>query len=214
MKKTKNIANLKKIVLEYGTNNAKEYILIILIFIIGIFMGVMFINNCSENSEQYIINYISDFIIKFKEIDEIDIIDLVCNSIKKNILLAVIMWIAGTTIIGMPIVLLIIFLKGFSMGYAISAVTLSLGVLKGIIFNLILFFLQNIVLLPAIITMGVSSLKLCKSIINDRRKENIKIKIVKHTCICLIMFICLVIASFIENCVLIKLLKLSINIFN
>ena len=124
----------KSILKNYVKNNYKEYILTSLIFIIGLFIGVMVINNCTETQSSEIIT-------------------------------AIIIWLAGTTVIGLPIVLIAIMLRGLILGYTISAVTLTLGALKGIIFCLISIFLQNILIIPAVLTLGVSSIKLYKSII-------------------------------------------------
>ena len=71
--------------------------------------------------------------------------------------------------------------------------------------------LQNIFFIPAIITIGVSSIKLYKSIIADRRKENIKIQIFSHTIISLLMLAVLIFSSFIENEISVILLKLFIT---
>jgi uncharacterized membrane protein SpoIIM required for sporulation len=98
-------ANFKNTMIEYMKNNSKEYILVILIFIIGLFIGVIFINNCSNENENTITNYISNFIEKFDNIEDVDELSLLANSVKSNILLAIIIWLAGTTIIGMPIVI-------------------------------------------------------------------------------------------------------------
>ena len=62
--------------------------------------------------------------------------------------------------------------------------------------------------------MGVSSIKLYKSIVNDRRKENIKIEIIKHTIISLIMLGILVLSSIIENEISVSLLKMGIKYIN
>ena len=72
----------------------------------------MFINNCQEQQELTITTYISDFIKKFQSIDKIDKSGLLINSIKSNISLAIIIWLAGTTIIGMPVVLGLILFRG------------------------------------------------------------------------------------------------------
>lgn len=210
MKKIKMQSKLKNIMFQYISNNSKEYILVLIIFIIGIFAGVMFINNCSEEQENEITTYISEFTQKFKSIEKIDKASLVTQSVKNNTLLAIIIWLTGTTIVGIPIVLGIILFRGFCLGYTVSAITYSLGMPKSIIFCIVAILLQNILFIPALLTMGVSSVKLYKAIINDRRKENIKIEIIRHTIISILMLIVMLIASFIENQISVSLLKLTI----
>ena len=41
--------NIKNTIKEHIINNSKEYIIALLIFVIGIFVGVLFINNIQEN---------------------------------------------------------------------------------------------------------------------------------------------------------------------
>lgn len=214
MKKYKKVSNIKNTIIEYSKNNSKEYILVILICIIGLFIGVMFINNCQEDKQDIITSYITEFIEKMKNIENIDKTDLIRTSIKNNIMLAIIIWFAGTTIIGMPVVLGIILYRGFCLGYTISAITLTLGTGKSILFCILTLFLQNIFFIPALLTMGVSSIKLYKSIINDRRKENIKIEIIRHTIISIIMLGILVVSSIVENEISVSLLKMGIKYIN
>lgn len=171
----------------------------------------MFINNCTEEQEETITSYITEFIEKFKTIDKLEKRELLSESIKKNITYAIIIWLAGTTIIGMPVVLGLILFRGFCIGYTISSITFTIGVGKSILFCMLGLFLQNILFIPAILTMGVSSIKLYKAIINDRRKENIKIEIARHTIISILMLILLIISSVIESQISISLLKLGIK---
>ena len=51
------------------TNNLKEYIIVLLIFLIGIFLGVMFINNAKEAQQNEIQNYINTYIENCKNGD-------------------------------------------------------------------------------------------------------------------------------------------------
>ena len=213
MKKLKKITNWKTTIINFLKNNSKEYLLVIIIFIIGMFIGVMLVNNTSAENQQIIENYILNFIEKFKLIANLDKLNLLTTSIKDNIILAIALWIAGTTIIGMPIVFGIILFRGFCFGYTVAAVTFTLGLGKGIFFCILSLFLQNIFFILAILTIGVSSIKLYKSIIADRRKENIKIKIVRHTVISLLMLVVLIFSSFIENRISVNLLKFGIKYF-
>jgi uncharacterized membrane protein SpoIIM required for sporulation len=67
--------------------------------------------------------------------------------------------------------------------------------------------LQNIVFIPALLTMGVSSIKLYKAIVNDRRRENIKIEIIRHSVISSLMVILLLVTSLLECEISVSLLS-------
>ena len=136
------------------TNNLKEYIIVLLIFLIGIFLGVMFINNAKEAQQNEIQNYINTYIENCKNGDIESSNGLIIN-IKENIILACLLWFAGTTIICMPIVLGIVMFRGFCLGYTISATISTIGLGKGILFILTSLLLQNILFIPAILMLGV-----------------------------------------------------------
>ena len=108
------------------------------------------------------------------------------------------LWFSGTTIIGIPIVLGIILFRGFCLGYTIASCVFTLGRIKALIFIDITVLLQNIIFIPAIMILGVSSIKLYKSIVKDRRKENIKLSIIKHSIMSMIILITLIISSIIK----------------
>ena len=59
-------------------------------------------------------------------------------------------------------------------------------------------FLQNIIFIPCILTLAVSGINLHNSIMENRRKENIKVEILKHTALSTIIMIILILVSFIE----------------
>ena len=179
------------------TNNLKEYIIVLLIFLIGIFLGVMFINNAKEAQQNEIQNYINTYIENCKNGDIESSNGLIIN-IKENIILACLLWFAGTTIICMPIVLGIVMFRGFCLGYTISATISTIGLGKGILFILTSLLLQNILFIPAILMLGVSGIKLYRSIMKDKRKENIKIEILRHTAISGIALVILIVSAFVE----------------
>lgn len=184
------------IIKEEITNNIRSYIIITIIFLVGIFLGVLFINNTDSKSD--IEKYINTYIDETKMLQDGDYLSELEKDIEKNVLLTFFLWFAGTTIIGIPIVFGIILYRGFCLGYTISACVITLGKLKGIIFILTTVFLQNIIFIPAIIMLGVSSIKLYKSIIKDRRKENIKISIARHCIISIIALMALILSSIIK----------------
>lgn len=177
-------------------NNAKSYFIVVIIFIVGIFLGVMFINQTKDKGQ--IEKYINTYIDETKAIQNGDYFLELQNEIKNNIVLVLVLWFAGTTMIGIPIVLGTILFRGFCLGYTIASCVYVLGRIKGLIFIIITILLQNIIFIPAIMILGVSSIKLYKSIVKDKRKENIKLSIVKHSVISAIILIALIISSIIK----------------
>jgi hypothetical protein len=98
MKKNKRL-NIKSTIYKHVTNNSKEYILVTLIFLVGIFLGVMFINNTQETQMSEITTYLNNFINKLKNIENLKNIEILKTSIIENIILAVTLWFFGTTVI-------------------------------------------------------------------------------------------------------------------
>lgn len=195
---TKRNSSIKGIIITNIKNNIKEYIIISTIFIIGIILGVMFINKISEYQHIEITNYINTFINSLKDNATINDFELLKNSIKNNFLLTFFLWFMGSTIIGISVVYLTICFRGFCLGYTISSIILTCGLGKGLLFLLSAIFLQNIIFIPIIIALAVSGMKLHKSILKDRGRENIKLEILRHTLFSLVMLIILIISSFIE----------------
>ena len=212
MKKNKRIKFIE-IIKEHINNNKKEYIIVTLLFIIGIFLGVLFINNLGEAQKTEITTYMNTFIEKLKNTETLNKIDLLKNSIIQNILLGVILWFFGTTVLGIPIVFGLVLYRGFCLGYTISVCITILGLTKGIFFVLILLLLQNIIFIPVVLALAVSGFKLYKSIIKDRNKESIKIEILRHTIFSFIMLLFLLIASIVEIYLSTTILKELIKYF-
>ena len=126
--KRTNSSKLKEIITAYIENNLKEYIIISLIFLIGIIIGIIFINNTTEAQKEDIATYITSFTTELKENKEINEMALLFNSIKKNILLAFFLWFMGSTVIGISIVYITICFRGFCLGYTISSIIFTLGI--------------------------------------------------------------------------------------
>ena len=212
MKKNKRRLILQTIK-EHVVNNKKEYVIVSILFVIGIFLGVFFINNVGQEPKTLITEYLNQFIEKLKSTEDLNLVELLKTSIGQNIILAISLWFFGTTIIGIPVVFGIVAYRGFCLGYTIAACISIMGISKGIIFVLILLLLQNLLVIPAILALSVSGIKLYKSIMKDKTKENVKLEMLRHTVFSLIMLMVLIVSSVIEIFVSTNILKLCIKYF-
>ena len=141
-KNSKCVNELKNIILMHIKANIKDYLVLSIILIIGVMIGVVLINNSNETSKNEISGYITSFIDSIKKEEfKIDKIKLTKISIFQNIKLVILIWIASTTIIGIPIIYIITAYKGICIGYTISAIIYTLGTWKRfIVFYIIIIF--------------------------------------------------------------------------
>lgn len=206
-------SHFKDAILNNIYTNLKAYFIVTVLFLIGIIAGVIFINNVNQTQFSEIQNYIQNFITALKGEYHIDSFALLRNSLLDNLKLTVGMWFIGSTVIGIPIVLGIVLFRGFCLGYTVSAAIAVLGVQKGILFSVCSILLQSIIFIPVLLTLAVSGIKLYKSIMKDKRRENIKLEIIRHTLCCILLFLVLIISSLIEVYISANLLTASIRFF-
>lgn len=192
-------SRIKEFVINHIRNNITEYFVMILMLIIGIILGTIYINNINIEQKQEILTYISSFIEDTYNGIEIDFNNLLKTSIMNNLIIIICLWLSGMTVIGMPIIYLIVSIKGFCIGYTISSIIASLDTWVGIKFAISTMFLQNMIMLPCILILGVSGIRLYKSIVKDKRRENIKFEIFKYTVVAIIILVISMFAAIIET---------------
>ena len=206
-------SKLTNLIVQHVKDNLKAYMIVSIILLIGIILGVIFVNNMGETQKQEVNTYLSDFTNSLKNGSEIDQLQLLKKSITNNIFLVLFMWFVGSTVIGIPFVIGMVAFRGFCLGYTISSTIAIWGTGKGMLFFASSLLLQNLIFIPCLIALAVSGIKLYKSIMKDKRKENIKFEIFRHTIFSLFVLILLVISSLIETYISSNLLELCIGQF-
>lgn len=191
-------SRFKNIIYMHIRNNIKEYAIVSILFIIGIIIGVFFINNISDAQQLEIHEYITSFINAIKDNQEINDLAMLKDSLLKNLGTVFLLWFMGSTVIGISVVYLIVCFRGFVLGYSIASFLYILGIGKGLLFIITSLLLQSILVIPSILALAVSGMKLHNSIMKDRRKENIKIEIFRHTFFSLFILFILALGSLTE----------------
>lgn len=189
----------RNVILNHIKNNLKEYVSVIIVFLIGIVLGVIVLNNSNDLQKQELSTYVNDFVTQLNSDVSIDKIQLLKNVLINNLIIVIGLWFISSTVIGIPIVYAIVAYKGFCLSYSISTILAVLGGSKGICFVLASILPQNIIYIPCILALAVSGIKLYKSIMKDRRIDNIKLEIFRHIFFSLFICILFIIGSIIET---------------
>ena len=183
-----------KLIFEYIKKYKATYIGVVIIFIIGLFIGAIISFRTSENERDEIKNYISESIQNL-EIYKDNKQEIFISTFTQNMKFIFITWILGCTIIAGFTIYILMLYKGFLIGYIISIVLNIFGIAQGFKFLNILLILQNIIILPMLFLLATSGIRLYKEII--KKETDIKYEIIRH---CVIGFLC-VGAVIISSCI-------------
>ena len=192
---------MKDIIVRYTQSNIKEIILIITIMFIGMIIGVLCINNVSSENENNIKTYLNNMKSEMKKIDnykEVNQVNILNNNLKNNILYILIIGILSASVLGIFIVYILLLIKGFSIGYSMSAIMATFGTKKGIIFICSSMILHNIIYIVGILLVSINGINLYNYILHNERTE-IKIKIIRHIVFIIIALIFGIISAIFET---------------
>lgn len=199
---------LEEILLNHIKNNLKQYIIALMLFVIGMICGIIVISKITNTQYEEISYYLNNFISSLKDDAKIDKILLLKSTMTKNFWIVIAIWFMGSTVIGIPIIYMMLSYRGFCLGYAISAIIAVFGVGKGLLFIFPSLFIHNILFIPALFALVVSGNKVYKNIVKNKRKDNIKQEIIRHTMFSLIILICIEISALIETYISVGLLQI------
>ena len=177
--------------------NVKSYVILFAILLLGLIVGIAFINHANNAQKEQISNYISGFTTTIKD-SKIDYWVLLKNSIMSNIKITLIIIFVSMSLFGTIGSYIISFYKGFSLGYTISSIIAVFGVAKGLTFSMSLILLNQLVYIPAMIYLIICSNKFYRKIINDELNDT-KLEIIRYIITVSITLILFLLSSLIET---------------
>lgn len=196
-RKNYNNSEFKQLVVKHISENLNIYFKVFIIFIIGICIGISIVNQLPEIGKQSINDYISNSINTLKNNTEICKISILKSSLFKNIIIVLLIWFLGLTLISSFMLYFITLIIGITFGYTIAAIMTSLTFVQGILFLLTGMLLQNIINIPSIIFLIVHGIKSHKDLLT-KQKSTLKYIVAKHSACSIIVIISLCFASLVE----------------
>jgi stage II sporulation protein M len=207
---------LAKGLVEISIIHIKEHllawILLFLIFSCGLFIGFSSPNHLNATDANQI-TVLIDNLIKNIPGMQIDNISEFKNSLFFNGGLVLAIWFLGASIIGAPLVLPILFYKGFTLGFSIGLLFANNAV-NGFIIVLLTIVPQNIILLPTFLLATYWAISFAASMF--RKKDSSGKSFFHHFCryttYFLLIFAAVIAAAFLQGYVAPALLKMFFEI--
>lgn len=190
-------SGIREKILNHKIKNINIYFKILIIFIIGICIGIFTINQLPETGKQTISEYINNSMSQLKSGVEIQKWQLLRNSLLKNIIIVFAIWFFSLTMFGNIILYFIAFIIGMTFGYTLSALMTTFTFLQGLLFFITSMLLQNIIFIPSMFFLLTHGIKTNKELIANQ-STNFKFALIRNSIYTIMVMILLIIASFVE----------------
>lgn len=163
------------------TNRLKEYIranlavclVTLVIFGAGIITGSLGINTLSVQQQEELQDYV-DLVLQGTGDWQVDSTGLAQRVIWSNIKVVALIWFLGLTVIGIPLILGVIFLRGLVLGFTISFLIQEKAA-AGILLTLFSILPQNLFLLPALLLAAVSAVTFSLNLVRGRFSHGLQL---------------------------------------
>lgn len=207
---------MKSLKMDYLWKHVEEnlwlYLISIFSMTLGIFIGIYSIKHLGQFPKSDLTSYLNSFTKSF-DLGKLNYKDIFYQCIKNNIPFIILMWFLGLTMIGIPIVLVLDAIKGFSIGFTIGFIVNSLG-RKGVIIVLLGLIPQNLIYIPCYLVASTLAIEFSLMIIRDRinRKWSYNIwgRVFSYSLTFLIISLFLMVGFLIESYITPNLLKLIV----
>ncbi len=129
---------------------------VLVVFILGISFGAIAVKTVDYSVKENVFDYFNNFMKGYNQI-EYSQGSLIAESIKFNLINIFIIWAFGLSMVLMPLISILIFFKGFVLGFTVGFLVSEYS-FKGILIAVAAVFPQNIIIIPIYIISSVMSI--------------------------------------------------------
>lgn len=147
---------LRQVIREYFKQKWLLFLFVTIFFCVGIFFGATAAKTISMDRADQLSGYFNSFLEKVSTTPVSEQIYFRHN-VLNNLYIMIAMYVLGLTVIGIPLVLVAVFSRGFILGFTVGFLVREKA-FKGFLFALISILPHNIFVIPAVILGGVTAL--------------------------------------------------------
>ncbi len=125
---------MKRILKVKSKRNKKLLFFLFGLALMGVVAGSVFLTFINATDQELVKEYITSFMKSIQE-GKLNYLDAFKNTCVSNIIYVVVLFILSLSIVGIPIVLFLYFVKSFMIGFSISSFVFTYG-FKGMLFSL------------------------------------------------------------------------------
>ena len=170
---------------KYIRKNFVKYILILMVYLTGFLLGIGVFNNNINKVESS--TEISFYVTEKLEGISSKNSEAIGSYIQQDFFEFIVISVLSFSIIGIPVIVILLFIKALSLGVTVSALIYSSGISSGLSFSILIFMIPTLIKMFALLVTICSSLKFIENIL--KYKKEIKYELVRHAFTILIIFL-------------------------
>ncbi|MDA8235182.1 MAG: stage II sporulation protein M [Clostridia bacterium] len=149
------LAGTQRWYVQYLKKNALLYLVVVGIFVAGILLGSLGVRVLHEDQANQLTLYLNNFINQLQTFP-VEVNSYAQEVVWSNLRFLGVIYFLGLTVIGIPVILLLLLTRGFLMGFAVGFLARDKA-WQGIIFALSSVLPQNLINIPVLFVAGVSA---------------------------------------------------------
>ncbi|MDR6998625.1 stage II sporulation protein M [Neobacillus niacini] len=140
----------------YFREHSSIFLFVIVLFLMGVIFGAIVVNSMGITQKEDLFYYLSQFFGQISNGKVAETNDLFFQSLFHNSKFIGLMWILGISIIGLPIILILLFLKGMVVGFTVGFLVSQMH-WNGFLLAFVSILPQNLIIIPVFIIMAAFS---------------------------------------------------------
>ncbi|MDT2045579.1 stage II sporulation protein M [Priestia flexa] len=208
---------VKRAYTQHLRDNSSIYLFVTVLFLMGIIFGAIVVNSLTVDQKEDLYFYLNRFFGLVKTGEVATSTEMFQQSFFHNVKYLGLIWILGIAIIGLPVVLILLFIKGMVIGFTVGFLVNRMG-LSGFALSFVSVMPQNIFLIPAFLILTTASvafsLKLIRQQFFKGAKEQVAAAFFRYSGILVGVFVLIACASLIEGYVSPTLMKTMMSLVN
>jgi stage II sporulation protein M len=202
------------ILLSHIRQHATSYLFMLVLFLIGIVFGAIVVNSMNFTQKEDLFYYLERFFSQLQQGQTMSKQEILQASFLSHVKFLLFLYVLGLSIIGIPIIWMLLFSKGLMMGFSVGFLVNQLG-WKGLMLAAAAVAPQNLIVIPLYLIAGTSamlfSVTLLRKLLAKRSPLSLRRYFIQYSVIFLILLGSSFAASLLETFLSNPLLSLLVN---
>ncbi|RFA37187.1 stage II sporulation protein M [Virgibacillus dokdonensis] len=143
----------KTLLINHVKEHATIYLFMVILFLTGVIFGAILVNSMNFVQKQDLFFYLERFFKQITDNEQANYDEIFKNSFFYHIKYLLLLFVLGLSVIGLPLVWILIFLKGLVIGFSVGFMVNQLG-LNGLLIATLSIAPQNFIIIPVYIVAG------------------------------------------------------------